>query len=137
MSVAEWFTSARQARSAVSPAITVLHRWFSAVTAVNASDASTGTTEAASPSSGAASAAWNRPRLKRTAPTGRLTSSFYKRSRSRPSIKFLPSGTFSLKPYSRTSPKLWSTLTPSRQAAYRQGSKNCKIDLIHIGHLLS
>ena len=45
--------------------------------------------------SGAVSVAWSPPPLKGNVPTGRLTSSFYKRLRSRPSIKFLPSGTFS------------------------------------------
>ena len=62
-------------KTQASPAITALRRWFSAETAENFTGASTGTTTAASPSSGAASAAWNPPPLKRTAPTGRLTSS--------------------------------------------------------------
>ena len=60
-----------QARNAASPAITALRRWFSAETAENFTGASTGTTTAASPSSGAASVAWSPPPLKRTAPTGR------------------------------------------------------------------
>ena len=76
--------------------------------------------------SGAVSVAWSLPPLKRTAPTGRLTSSCCRKSRSRPSIRFLPSGTYFLKPYSRTSPRPWSTLTPSHRTAFRQGLKNFK-----------
>lgn len=54
--VGVWCMSARQARNAASPAITVLHRWFSAETAASFTGVSTGTTTVASPSSGAASA---------------------------------------------------------------------------------
>ena len=99
---------------------------FLTETAENFTGASTGTTTAASPLSGAVSVAWSLPPLKRTAPTGRLTSSCCRKSRSRPSIRFLPSGTYFLKPYSRTSPRPWSTLTPSHRTAFRQGLKNFK-----------
>ena len=48
----------------------------------------TGITTAASPSSGAVSADWSRAPQTQTAPTGRLTSSCCRKSRSMPSIRF-------------------------------------------------